>query len=89
MPFDNILDFNFKPDPQFGDEEPMDSSCVRSAGWEFEQAGVGALTINFTDGTSYIYHNVSPLVYANLGRATSKGYYFNKYIRNSYSFTEN
>ena len=83
----NIVDFSFNPDPSFGDLTPIDSSCVESAGWEFEGQGTGTLHIDFTDGTSYEYSNVSPLVYANLIRAVSKGWYFNKYIRNSFSFS--
>lgn len=62
----------------------MDSSCVEAAGWE-----AGNLQINFTDGSSYIYHNVSPLVYANFLRVLSKGWFLNRYIRNKYSFTQN
>lgn len=78
----DILDFKFEPDAPFGAEEPVDSTCMESAGWE-----TGDLTINFNDGTSYIYHGVSPLQYANLLRALSKGWYFNKHIRNNYDFT--
>jgi hypothetical protein len=83
----DILDFSFSSDPSFGDLEPIDSSCVEAAGWTFESSGVGDLHIDFTDGTSYTYHNVSPLVYANLLRALSKGWFFNRYIRNNYDFT--
>lgn len=72
---------------KFGEPEPMDSTCIETAGWEFEGSGTGDLAIEFTDGTSYTYHNVSPLVYANLTRSVSKGWYFNRYIRNNYSFT--
>jgi hypothetical protein len=82
----DILSFSFSNDSNFGDLEPVDSSCVESAGWEFQGSGSGDLHIDFTDGTSYVYHEVSPLVYSNLIRATSKGWFFNRYIRNSYSF---
>ena len=67
----------------------MDSSCVEAAGWTFESSGTGDLLIEFTDGTSYTYHEVSPLVYANLSRAISKGWFYNKNIRNRYDFTRN
>ncbi len=80
----DITSFDFQPDAPFGSEEPVDSSCMESAMWE-----TGSLTINFNDGTSYTYSGVSPLVYANLLRSVSKGWFFNKYIRNSYPFSEN
>lgn len=83
----DIVDFSFTPDAAFGELEPVDSSCVEAASWEFQGSGTGDLQINFTDGTSYVYHSVSALVYANLLRATSKGYFFNRNIRNNYSFT--
>lgn len=82
----DILDFSFSNDSNWGDLQPLDSSCVESAGWEFEAQGTGTLHIDFTDGTSYEYSGVSPLVYANLLRVSSKGWFFNRYIRNSYSF---
>ena len=85
----DILDFSFNPEAKWGELEPMDSSCVEAASWTFEDSGTGDLMINFTDGTSYTYHRVSPLVYANLQRHVSKGWFFNRYIRNNYSFTEN
>jgi len=66
-----------------------DSDCINTAGWELTGDGVGDLEINFQDGSSYVYHDVSPLVFSNLLRCTSKGWFFNKYIRNSYDFDEN
>lgn len=63
------------------DLEPVDSSCVEAIGWE-----AGDLQVDLTDGSSYVYHNVSPLVYANFLRVLSKGWFYNKYIRSRYSF---
>jgi hypothetical protein len=83
----DISSFEFIRDPSFGDLEPMDSTCVETAGWEFQGSGTGDLHIDFTDGTSYTYHEVSPLVYANFQKALSHGWFFNKYIRNNYSVT--
>lgn len=61
--------------------EPFDSTCISEAGWE-----KGDLEIHFTDGLVYTYHSVSPLVWANLLRCSSPGWFFNKYIRNRYSW---
>ncbi len=85
----DISSFSFSLDPTFGELEPLDSTCVEAAGWQFQLQGTGDLQIDFTDGTSYTYHNVSPLVFANLRKALSPGYYFNRYIRNNYSFVRN
>lgn len=63
-----------------------DSDCLDSAGWELQSNGTGDLELGFKDGSVYVYHNVSPLVYSNLLRVTSKGWFFNRYIRNNYSF---
>lgn len=60
-----------------------DSSCVQAAGYE-----KGELTVQFQDGSIYTYTGVSPLVWGSFLRVTSKGYFFNKNIRNNYSFYE-
>lgn len=64
------------------EREDFDSDAIASAGWaNFE------LEVEFTDGSVYTYQGVSPLVWANFLRVLSKGWFFNKYIRNRYSFT--
>jgi len=60
-----------------------DSSCVRSAGYQN-----GFLTIEFQDGSIYTYEDVEPSTYGAFKRSVSKGWYFNKRIRNNYSFYE-
>jgi hypothetical protein len=60
-----------------------DSRCVKAAG--FDQ---GDLTVQFQDGRIYTYEGVSPLVWFNFLRSTSKGYFFNMNIRNNYSVYE-
>jgi hypothetical protein len=60
-----------------------DSSCISSAGYE-----AGYLTVEFETGEVYTYSEVPPQVYGAFKRSTSKGYYFNRAIRNNYSFTE-
>ena len=59
-----------------------DSSCVASAGFQ-----AGYLTIEFTDGTTYTYHEVSPYLWRSFKMSISKGYFFNTRIRNHYGFS--
>ena len=68
-----------------------DSSCIAAA--RFKRTSFvlnpfifGDLTIQFQDGNIYTYHRVPRVVWKNLLSALSKGWYFNKYIRNNYSF---
>jgi hypothetical protein len=67
--------------------ESFDSSCLTEGSWTYTYSGSGDLELEFTDGTRYVYHNVSPLMWANLLRVTSKGWFFNKYVRPKYPFT--
>lgn len=60
-----------------------DSTCVQAAGFD-----KGELTVQFQDGSIYTYTGVSPLIWYNFKRVTSKGWFFNKNIRNNYSFYE-
>ena len=62
-----------------------DSECINNVEYNYAE-GDGLLTIEFQDGTTYRYRGVSPLLYANLQRVNSKGWFFNKRIRNNYSF---
>jgi hypothetical protein len=62
-----------------------DSSCIRTVAYSSKDK---VLIVNFQDGKSYTYYEVPTLVYANLLRATSKGFFFNRYIRNNYNFDE-
>jgi hypothetical protein len=61
-----------------------DSDCISSVGYDIE---LKDLEIELTDGSVYTYHGVSHLVYANLLRVTSKGWFYNKYIRTVYNFS--
>lgn len=65
------------------EREPVDSICLRSAGFED-----GELELEFTDGRVYTYHSVSGHQFSRMLRSPSPGYYFNKYIRDNYSFSE-
>lgn len=60
-----------------------DSDCIASAGYDIEEQ---TLTIEFTDNSSYEFYGVHPFVWFNLQRVTSKGWFFNKNIRNRYSY---
>lgn len=60
-----------------------DSTCVQAAGFE-----AGELTVQFQDNSIYTYHDVHPFYWYNFLRSTSKGFYFNRNIRNNFSFTE-
>lgn len=61
-----------------------DSFCIHAAKYY-----KGDLTIQFTDGTTYVYYNVHVFVWFNLQRCVSKGWYFNRYIRNAgYSYQQ-
>lgn len=69
------------------EKEIFDSSCIQEADWTYTYSGMGDLDVEFTDGTRYTYHGVSPLVWANMLRVSSKGWFFNKRIRNQYPFS--
>lgn len=66
------------------ERESLDSTCIRSVGYD----GVAReLEVEFTDGTIYTYYGVHVFTYSNLIRALSPGWYFNKYIRDSHAFS--
>lgn len=66
------------------EREPVDSTCISSAGYDPES---NDLEIEFTDGTVYTYYNVSGHQFSRMLRSHSPGWYFNRYIRDSYSFS--
>ncbi len=59
-----------------------DSTCIDAAGYE-----AGYLTIQFQDGTVYTYHSVDQYTWRGLKTSPSKGYFFNRNIRNNFPFT--
>lgn len=66
-----------------------DSTCVQAA--RFKRgvlSTTGKLVIQFQDGTMYTYHNVHIFVWFNFKRALSKGFFFNRNVRNKYQFSE-
>lgn len=46
------------------------------------------MLVVFTSGRTFIYFGVSPEVYDQFGRASSKGGFFNLMIRDKYEFQE-
>jgi lysyl-tRNA synthetase class 2 len=64
----------------------MPSSVVRSYCYDAETA---ELLINFESGRSYTYQDVPRGVASGLRCAASKGVYFNRHIRDKFSFVRN
>ena len=48
----------------------------------------GELQLDFCDGTRYAYSGVAPELFRDLLRATSKGYLFNRYIRDRFPYAK-
>lgn len=48
----------------------------------------GDLTIDFTDGTSFVYSGVSPATYRNFCLAPSLGSFFHRYIKDAYTYEQ-
>ena len=48
----------------------------------------GTMSVGFTDGTLYVYSDVPEAVYVDLITASSIGGYFNKNVRDAYSYTQ-
>ncbi|EIJ41893.1 hypothetical protein BegalDRAFT_0989 [Beggiatoa alba B18LD] len=57
------------------------SSAIHSVGYDINTE---ILEVELHDGSLYEYYKVSKRVYDDLMRASSKGEFFNEYIRNSY-----
>lgn len=67
-------------------ERPIiESNAIESIDYNYEQS---TLTINFVERGSYEYYNFPLPDYVDFQEASSKGQYFNLYIRNAgYSYT--
>jgi len=63
----------------------MPSSVVRTITYEIDHS---RLTVTFVSGRIYEYYLVPPSVAAAFQKATSKGTYFNKFIRDHYTCRE-
>lgn len=65
-------------------EQVVASTAISSVSYNFINDEV---TINFTDGSTYIYYGVDVDTYVGLIRSSSKGAYFNENIRNAFNFS--
>jgi hypothetical protein len=63
----------------------MPSTVIRR--YDYDADGE-RLVIEFVSGRVYSYADVPPSVVAAMARATSKGGFFNRRIRDRYAFTE-
>lgn len=63
----------------------MPSTVIRHSTYDPEHE---LLMIEFTTGRRYVYAGVAPEVYEAMRRATSKGGFFNRRIRDRYPFAE-
>lgn len=66
------------------DRDAVSSSNIMSAGYDL---GSETLEIEFKDGAVYQYYNVSPHLYEQFQSASSKGQFFNLYIKNAVPFS--
>lgn len=64
---------------------PVESSNLSAIGYDEDTE---ALRVEFHDGSAYLYTGVDKSVYVQLLTATSKGVFFRKNIRDSYSNTK-
>jgi hypothetical protein len=62
----------------------MPSTVIRSFSYE---PGKGRLVIEFLSGRRYAYFNVPPEIQAGLRSASSRGSYFNTWVRDRYSWS--
>lgn len=65
------------------DRTPVDSSNIASIGYD---ANSETLEIEFSSGTIYQYFKVPGRTHSGLMAARSKGSYFNKYLKDQFSF---
>jgi hypothetical protein len=59
----------------------VDSSTIAAISWE-----KNTLQVEFHSGNTYEYYNVSELMYKRFLSASSKGRFYNTYIKNAYRF---
>lgn len=67
----------------FSEKLNMPSTVIASMGYNAE---TGVLKIHFVSGVTYAYENVPEKIYNQLRSSTAKGIYFNRHIKNRYSF---
>jgi hypothetical protein len=83
---ENWMQYDLSAERESGDYQFLgDSTCIAAAKFSMVNK---TLTIRFEDGSEYEYYGVHPFVWYNLNRVTSRGWFFNKNIRNAgYEFS--
>jgi hypothetical protein len=61
----------------------LDSTTLTAAAYDDRR---GELQLDFCDGARYVYCGVAPELFRNLLGATSKGSFFNQYIRGCFPY---
>src|SRR5215510_2097278 len=82
----NLADYYERQYPDEALEEPKEwpSECVASIEYDHDAED---LTIHFQERGSYIYHSFPKWAFSEFNNASSRGVYFNLYIRNAgYSY---
>ena len=63
----------------------LDSTTLAATAYDDRR---GELQLDFRDGTRYLYSGVTADLYRDLLCATSKGSFFNRYIRSHFSYAK-
>lgn len=63
----------------------LESTLLAAATYDPDRS---QLQLDFHDGARYIYSPVSPVIFAELIQAPSKGRFFNRYIRGNFSYVK-
>ena len=66
------------------EEQRVSSSTVTSIGYDVRTR---TLEIEFASGRVYQYYEVPDQMHAEIMQASSRGQFFNSYIRNAYAFS--
>lgn len=61
----------------------LDSTTLAAVAYDHHR---GELQLDFRDGARYAYSGIAPELFRDLLCATSKGYFFNRYIRGRFPY---
>lgn len=62
----------------------VSSSNIAAIGYD---SGSETLEVEFLNGSVYQYYNVSEIIYEQLMQSSSKGQFFNTYVKNAYPYS--
>lgn len=67
---------------------PVSSSMIAAIGYDVsdKEKDIGDVAIKFNNGAMFIYENVPEKLFNELKKSDSIGQFFNKNIKNSYSY---